>query len=98
MEGVAGEVAVARRGRMPEIRRSKFPVGLNLRQARPVIEALEQRLVLSVAPVLSTATAPADVPPVPAVQSATPAFTASPLPLGANLNQQTDRIQDHPFV
>jgi hypothetical protein len=56
--------------------------------APAVVEALEERLVLSHAPLLSAA---ATVTPAAA-------FTAAPLPLGGNLNFQSDSIQDHPFV
>ena len=51
---------------------------------RPMIERLEERLVSSAAPAN---------PPTASAAAAAPA-----VPLGGNLNQQTDRIQDHPFV
>ena len=63
----------------------------------PMIENLESRIVLSTVPLL----APLDMAPAVVTAPATvvtAAITQAPLPLGGNLNQQTDRIQDHPFV
>ena len=65
---------------------------------RPTLEALEERVILSVSGALSSVA----MTPSPAKASSSfsvpAAVTSALLPLGGDLNQQTDRIQDHPFV
>jgi hypothetical protein len=64
---------------------------------KPVLEPLEERLTLSAAALMPPA-ASTFTPTATTVRVAPASVTTAPLPLGGNLNQQTDRIQDHPFV
>ncbi len=64
---------------------------------RPALETLEGRIILSAVPA-ATAIEPSASSANLSSLSVPAAVTAAPLPLGGNLNQQTDRIQDHPFV
>ena len=66
---------------------------------RPTLETLEDRVILSASAATSAAAiALRQSSPNLSSHSVSAAPTAAPLPLGGNLNQQTDRIQDHPFV